>query len=261
MLQIENLSVKYGEKRVLDNLSCEFPTGALSFIIGTNGCGKTTLLRSIEGLIKSEGNITVDGKDLKTMPIKDKAKIITYLPQNRPVPNIDGALMIEHGRFPHLGFYKNLGEEDKIAIDKAVELTNTSSLLDKSLAKMSGGEQQRIYIATALAQETDILLLDEPTSHLDLVNQMETLALLKRLKDAGKTVIVVLHDLEQAFTFGDYIYLVKDGKIVDIGTPDEVCASENLVAAFGYGLTPDTADGALYKFKLTNKGDIKEPEI
>lgn len=250
MLQIKNLKVKFGEKCIINDLSCEFQKGTLSFIIGKNGSGKTTLLRAIEGLIKSEGEIFVDDKNLRETALKEKAKIITYLPQNRPVPSIEGNLMIEHGRFPHLGFYKNLTEEDNIAIQKAIELTNTSSLLNKNLTKMSGGEQQRIYIATAIAQETEILLLDEPTSHLDLVNQLETLSLLKDLRDQGKTVIVVIHDLEPAFTFGDYIYLMSNGELVDSGTPDEMCSSNKIKDVFGYSLTQENDKTSLYKYKL-----------
>lgn len=252
MLKINDLNVKIGEKHILNNLSVDFENGAITCILGANGCGKTTLLRSIDGLTKCSGSIIFNEKDVKNMSIKERAKVIAFLPQKRPTPKIEGGLLIEHGRFPHLNFMKTLDEKDIEIVNKAIEMTSTENLINKLLTKMSGGEQQRVYIACALAQETDILLLDEPTTHLDLQSQIDILNLMKKLKETGKTIIVVLHDIVQAFSISDKIILMKDGEIIDYGSPEDVCQNGKVKDVFGFDIERDDSQNALYPFKLTN---------
>ena len=252
MLQIDNLSVNIGEKNILNRVCAILDSGSITCILGPNGSGKTTLLRAVDGIIKCEGTVLYNGEDVLALPVKERAKLIAFLPQNRPVLQIEGGLLIEHGRFPHMSFMKKLGEKDHLAIENAIKLTETEHLVAKPLGKMSGGEQQRIYIACALAQETDVLLLDEPTTHLDLQSQIEILELMKKLKAAGKTVVAVLHDLAQAFSVADKILLLQSGSAVDCGAPDELIERGKIKEAFGYNLIKDDSPNALYPFKLLN---------
>jgi len=255
LLQINDLSVKIGERHILSNLNVEFDKGAITVILGANGCGKTTLLRSIDGLIKSTGKILYDEIDILGLSIKERAKVVAFLPQKRPTPHIEGGLLIEHGRFPHMSFMKKPEEKDLQAIEKAIQLTNTEKLVNKLMTRMSGGEQQRVYIACAIAQETDILLLDEPTTHLDLQTQIDILDLMKKLKDTDKTIIVVLHDIVQALSIADKIILMKDGSIVDSGSPNEICDRGNIKNVFGFDVVKDDAENTLYPFKLLKTND------
>ncbi len=257
MLQIEDLSVNIGEKRILNRVCATFDSGSITCILGPNGSGKTTLMRAVDGIIKCEGKVIYNDGDVLALPVKERAKIIAFLPQNRPALQIEGGLLIEHGRFPHMSFMKKLGEKDHLAIENAIKLTETEHLVAKPLNKMSGGEQQRIYIACALAQETDVLLLDEPTTHLDLQSQIEILELMKKLKAAGKTVVSVLHDLAQAFSVADKILLMQSGDAVDYGTPQEVIERGNIKSVFGFNLIKDDSPNALYPFKLLNLGEDK----
>lgn len=252
MLEIKNLNVSVNGKQIVKNADATFEGGKITCILGANGCGKTTILRAIDGLIKSEGAVTYNGNDVLKMTIKERARIIAFLPQKRPTLHIEGGLLIEHGRFPYMNFMKKADEDDIRAIDKAIELTGTEDLVNKSLSRMSGGEQQRIYIACALAQETDILLLDEPTTHLDLQSQISIMQLMQKLKDAGKTVIVVLHDLAQAFSTADSIILMKDGEIVASGTPEELSNGGKIKEVFGFDIVKDETEDALYSYKLLN---------
>lgn len=250
MIEVTGLTVKYRGKTVLDDLSVSFPAGSVCAVTGRNGCGKTTLLKAVDGLVPSSGGtVLFNGADVLRLSVKDRAKIIAYLPQTRPVPRIRAGLLIEHGRFPHMDFSKRPGERDFAAIDRAVRLTGTADLLDKRLDELSGGEQQRVYMAAALAQETPVLLLDEPTSHLDPAARAGILGLMNSLKGENKIVIAVLHDLACAFTSADRVCVLDGGKIAAAGTPEELCGSPVLRGIFGCGLIPEEDPSALYRYK------------
>lgn len=254
MLNVKNLSVKYGNQTIIDNFSAEFPSDSICAVVGKNGCGKTTLLKAIDKLVPCQGQVEFDGIDVLKLTVKDRAKTVAYLPQTRPVPQMLGKLFVEHGRFPHLDFSKKLREHDKEVVEKAVKITGTEKLVDKYTTEMSGGELQRIYVACALAQETPVVLFDEPTTHLDLVAQADILSIMKSLKDNGKTVVAVLHDIVQAFSISDYVYVMDKGDLVASGKPEDLFSNPCIEEIFGYSLTKDDDKNAIYEFKLT-KGE------
>ena len=249
MMDISHLSVSLSGQEVLRDLSARFPAGQISCIIGPNGCGKTTLLRTLTGLIPArEGQIRLRGEDLLAMPRRQRALNVAYLPQNRPVPQLRASLLIEHGRFPHEGFSKKLDARGQEAIERAMAETNTADLAGRYLPELSGGERQRIYLAAALAQDTPVLLLDEPTTFLDLRHQLELLSLCRTLADQGKTLILVLHDLLQAFTFADTVCVLDKGRCAACAPAGELLGSPLLEDIFGCRILP--AEDGIYTCKL-----------
>jgi len=253
LLKVNNLSVSLSDNDILNNLDLSFEDKKITAIIGKNGCGKSTLLKSLEGLLDCSGDIILDDINLNELSIKERAKLISYLPQNRPTPNISGRLMIEHGRFPYLSFAKALSEQDINIVNNVINEMNLDNLVHKKLDEMSGGEVQKVYIASTVAQQTKVILLDEPTNHLDLENQIEILNLISKLKEDGKTIIIVMHDLLQAFTYADYIYLIDDKKVVLSGKPNDIIKSKEIENIFKYKLVEDKDSNSLYKYKLQEK--------
>lgn len=251
MLKINNLNVSFDSNLALENANIEFPKSSIIGIVGKNGSGKSTMLKAIEGLVPYSGSIIFDDTNVDTLSIKEKAKLISYLPQNRIVPQISARLMIEHGRFPYRSFSKTLSKDDKEIIDKAIKKTGISKLLNKKLNEMSGGELQKVYITSTIVQETEVILLDEPTNHLDLESQIEILNMLKELKKDGRTIILVLHDLLQAFTYCDKIVLLDDHKVVLQDTPEKLYKNKEIKRIFKYRLIKDEDSKALYKYKLS----------
>lgn len=251
MLKINNLHVSFESNLVIDDANIEFPEASIIGIIGKNGSGKSTLLKAIEGLVPYSGSIEFNGNNIDKLSIKEKAKLISYLPQNRIVPQISARLMIEHGRFPYRSFSKTLSKDDKEIIDRAINKTGVSKLLNKKLNEMSGGELQKVYITSTIVQQTDVILLDEPTNHLDLESQIEILDLLKEFKKDKRTVIIVLHDLLQAFTYCDKIVLLDEHKVVLQDTPEKLYKNKDIKRIFKYKLIKDEDSKTLYKYKLS----------
>lgn len=252
MLKIENLKCSLSNKTIIDNISLDLNSGVLYCVIGRNGSGKSTLFKTINCLVPSDGNIFYEDIDIKQLNIKNRAKYISYLPQTRPLPNISVRLMVEHGRFPHLGFSKTLSEKDYRIVEESIKKVGLEKLKYKNLCNISGGELQKVYIASTLAQESKVLLLDEPTTHLDLESQIDILNIIKEINDKDKTIIVILHDLLQAFSFFDYIFIVDDGKIIDSGKPEELYKNENIKKIFNVHLEKEDKDNALYRYKIMN---------
>jgi len=245
MMEIAHLTVSLNAREILSDFSARFPAGQVNCLVGPNGCGKTTLLRALAGLIPADaGEALLDGENLLTMPRRQRALHLAYLPQSRPVPQLRAGLLIEHGRFPHEGFSKRLDENGRKAIEIAMEQTNTGHLAYRYLPELSGGERQRIYLAAALAQETEILLLDEPTTFLDLRHQLELLSLCRQLARQGKTVILVLHDLQQAFTFADTVCVMDKGRAALCAPARELLGDPRLEEIFGCKILP--AEDGIY---------------
>ncbi len=233
-LQIENLSLAYNGNFVIDNLSLTVPEGKITALVGANGSGKSTLLRGISRLLTpKKGSVYLDGKAIHRLPTRKVAQKLGILPQGPSAPDgITVRELVEQGRFPHLSFFQQRSEEDERIISEALRITRVESFADRPLDTLSGGQRQRAWIAMALAQDTDIMLLDEPTTFLDLAHQIDILDLLQDLNSRGRTVVMVLHDLNQACRYADVLVAIKDGRIYDAGRPAEIMSTRLVADVF-----------------------------
>ena len=233
MLELKNLSVGYDGRYVIRYVNLSFEPGMIYTIIGKNGSGKSTLLKSCSGLLKPKvGSVLLDGKELSQYPANQRAQKVSYLSQSTSTPNITVERLMAHARFPHLSYPKKLQREDINIIYRALGDMRAQCFVHDSLRELSGGERQRVYLAMQLAQDTDILLLDEPTTYLDIEYQLSLMKLLQKLKAQGKTIIMVLHDLEQTLKYSDRIIAIDAGKEIHTGTPEEILNSGILKKVF-----------------------------
>ena len=235
-IEIQNLYVSYDQHDIISGMNLSIPQGKITMIIGPNGCGKSTLLKSIARILKPrKGNIYIKGKDIRKQNSKDMARHVAVLPQNPKTP--DGLLvkeLVAYGRFPHQNTLGGLSAHDIEVIQWAMEETSVTEYADRTVDSLSGGQRQRAWIAMALAQETEILLLDEPTTYLDMSHQLEILLLLQKLnRKEGRSIVIVLHELNNACRFSDYIIGMKNGKIIFSGSPKEVITEDNLYKIYG----------------------------
>ncbi|RBN38047.1 iron-enterobactin transporter ATP-binding protein, partial [Priestia megaterium] len=230
-LYTEKLHISYGERLIVKNLSVNIPDKKITTIIGSNGCGKSTLLKAITRIISHQsGSVILDGENISTEHTKSLAKKMAILPQTpESASGLTVGELVSYGRFPYQKGFGRLSKEDYKMIDWALEVTGTKDYKFRPVDSLSGGQRQRVWIAMALAQETDIIFLDEPTTYLDMAHQLEVLELLQKLnKEQERTVVMVLHDLNQAARFADYIIALKDGEIVKAGKCEEVITQDVL---------------------------------
>ncbi|RKQ32710.1 ABC transporter ATP-binding protein [Oceanobacillus halophilus] len=228
-ISANDLTLAYGENLIIDDVDLVIPNGEITVLIGANGCGKSTLLRSLARLMKpKEGNIVLNGQDIAKMKTKEVAKKLAILPQSPITPEgLTVNELVNQGRHPYRGFTKKWSKEDDEAVYKALELTNLLPLKDRLVDSLSGGQRQRAWIALTLAQETEIILLDEPTTYLDMTHQIDVLDLLFELNEKdGRTIVMVLHDLNLASRYAQNIVAVKDKKIFAQGKPEDIITSE-----------------------------------
>ncbi|MCI1945692.1 ABC transporter ATP-binding protein [Clostridium luticellarii] len=224
-LKVENLDVNYGDKRVVKDVSFDIDSGKIVTIIGPNGSGKSTLIKAVGRCLKpAGGNIYLDGSNIRNMNTKVIAQKLVILPQIKNIASdISVEELVSYGRYPHLKFRRRLNKKDMDIVDWALEKTDLVPLRKRFVTTLSGGEEQRAWLAMSLAQRPEVLLLDEPTTFLDISYQVEILELVKELnKTMGLTVVMVLHDLNQAARYSDTILVVKDGRLWNQGTPDKV---------------------------------------
>ncbi|WP_296115260.1 ABC transporter ATP-binding protein, partial [uncultured Anaerococcus sp.] len=224
-LKAINLSSGYNNRIILKDINLSIPKGKISVIIGSNGCGKSTLLKTIANLIEIQnGRVTLDDKNIKDYKLKDLAKDLGLLPQSPILPeSITVADLIARGRFPYRKSFKPLSNEDLSVINRAMEMTNITDLADRFVDELSGGQRQRVWIAMALAQDTDILLLDEPTTYLDIAYQVEVLDILTDLNiKYSTTIVMVLHDINLSCRYADYLFAIKNGKLIAEGKPENI---------------------------------------
>lgn len=234
MLITENLSVAYGDNTIIEDLSLTLPEGKITALIGPNGCGKSTLLKTLSRInaIKS-GNVLLDDKPLKQWKDKLLAQRISLLPQVLVSPEgITVQKLVEYGRSPYMSHWGKLSETDKEHVQNAMSETGVLEFADKPVESLSGGQRQRVWIAMIIAQDADIVMLDEPTTYLDLSHQIELMKLMRAMNDKGKTVIVVLHDLNQACRYCDHLVVLKDGALVTQGEPKSVFTESLLQDVF-----------------------------
>ena len=233
MIKLENVSAGYYKIEIIKNINVTFEEGSITSIVGKNGCGKTTLLKTASNLLKPfRGKVTIKGRDILNIPNKELAKKISFLPQHRPVPNITVYDLVMHGRYPHLGFSRIPQKKDKEIVEISIEKMGLNEYVNKNVSELSGGERQKAYIAMILAQDTDIMFLDEPTTFLDINHQLEILEVIKKLKKMGKTIVMVLHDLNSALSCSDRVCLMEKGEIVVCDTPQVVFESGEIDRIF-----------------------------
>ncbi|APH15444.1 ABC transporter family protein [Clostridium sporogenes] len=230
-----NLAIAYEDKLIVDGLNMNIPKGKITTIIGPNGCGKSTVLKTIGRILEpKEGLVYLNGDDIRNLSTKEVAQKMAILPQS---PQAQAGLtvgeLVSYGRFPHKKGFGKLSPEDKKIIEWALDITKLTELEVTMVDNLSGGQRQRVWIAMALAQQTDLILLDEPTTYLDMAYQLEVLELLYNLnRKQSCTIVMVLHDLNLAARFADYMIAIRSGNIIKCGTPKEIMAKEVLKDTF-----------------------------
>lgn len=235
-LHTENLELGYGPVTVVKDLSVRLPEGRVTMIVGTNACGKSTLLRGLARLLTpSAGAVFLDGERISSLRSKDVARSLGLLPQSPTAPEgITVADLVGRGRYPHQGVFRRWTPDDDEAVAQAMSATDTMDLANRPVDELSGGQRQRVWLAMALAQRTPLLLLDEPTTFLDICHQVEVLDLLADLNRAeGTTVVVVLHDLNLAARYGDHLIAMKEGRVAAEGAPTDILTAELVEHVFG----------------------------
>lgn len=243
MLEIKNLFAGYDGYEILKSISITLEKNTLTSIIGTNGCGKSTLLNCISGQLKPfSGEIILNGSPISKYSPREYAQKLSYLRQTNDIPAISVNTLTLHGRFPYLGFPRKASEGDRRIARLAMESTGTWELRERLLPALSGGERQRAFLSMALAQDTQVILLDEPSAGLDIGHQLELMQLLSKLRDNGKTIAAVLHDIDSAIRFSNKICLIDNGGCAFFGTPKELLATSLLEDVFGVTLTAASID-------------------
>ncbi|QRM56822.1 ABC transporter ATP-binding protein [Sinorhizobium sp. BG8] len=234
-LHADSITIGYDRNTISTDLSVSIPDGSFTVIVGPNACGKSTLLRALSRLLApSSGEVILDGKSIAHTPAKEVARRLGFLPQSSIAP--DGITVVDlvaRGRYPHQSFFRQWSRADEKAVIAAMEATRVTDLSDRPVDELSGGQRQRVWVAMALAQQTPILLLDEPTTFLDIAHQIELLDLLHDLNAAGRTIVAVLHDLNQACRYATHLIAMRQGRIANQGSPGDVVTEQLVEDVFG----------------------------
>ncbi|MFJ3088668.1 ABC transporter ATP-binding protein [Streptomyces sp. NPDC086838] len=234
-LAARGITVGYGGRNVIEKLDVEIPSGVVTTIIGPNGCGKSTLLRTLTRLLKPAGGaVVLDGEDIARLRTRDVAKKLGLLPQSPVAPEgLTVSDLVARGRHPHQSWLRQWSSDDADVVRRALAMTGVSDFADRPVDSLSGGQRQRVWISMTLAQGTDLLLLDEPTTYLDLAHAIDVLDLVDDLHESGCTVVMVLHDLNLATRYSDNLVVMREGAILAQGHPRDVITAELLDEAFG----------------------------
>ncbi|TYB39540.1 ABC transporter ATP-binding protein [Micromonospora sp. AP08] len=232
----EALTLGYDRRTVAEDLTVAVPDGSFTVIIGPNACGKSTLLRALARLLRpARGTVLLDGADIHRRPARQVARTLGLLPQSAVAPDgLTVSELVSRGRYPHQGLLRQWSREDERVVDRAMADTGVAELADRPVDELSGGQRQRVWIAMALAQQTPLLLLDEPTTYLDIAHQVEVLDLCARLhEEQGRTLVAVLHDLHQAARYATHLVAMRDGRVVAAGDPRRIVTTELVEEVFG----------------------------
>lgn len=235
-LYTERLTLSYESHEIIRELHLQIPDGKITALVGRNGCGKSTLLKALARLLSpTHGGVFLDGKEIQHLPTREVAKQLAILSQSPTAPEgltVEG--LVRQGRYPHMNLFGKRSAEDDEIVNWALQATHMDEMRERDLAELSGGQRQRAWVAMALAQGTDLLLLDEPTTYLDMAHQLEVLELLEELnRKQGKTIVMVVHDLNHAARYAHHMIAVADGQVWSAGTPAEIMTPELLLDVFG----------------------------
>jgi iron complex transport system ATP-binding protein len=232
----QDLAIGYDERLIVDGLNLSIPTGKITALVGSNGSGKSTILKTMARIMKPQrGSVLLDGKAIHSQSTREVAKQLAILPQNPVAPEgLTVRELVGYGRYPHQRGFGTMSREDREIVEWAIEVTGLVSFADRAVDQLSGGQRQRAWIAMALAQQTEILFLDEPTTYLDMAHQLEVLKLLQQLnEEQGRTIVMVVHDLNHATRYAHHMVAIKSGQIVAEGEPAKVTTKEVLREVFG----------------------------
>lgn len=234
MIELKNLNCGYGKKQVVFDINETIRDGEITSIVGPNGCGKSTLLETAAGLMEPlSGTVLMDGADIHKMKPKKRAELISVLSQQKSAGMLTVRALVFHGRFPYLGYPRKYTKNDYEIVEKAMKTAGVYDIADQSMSALSGGQQQKAYIAMILAQDTDVVFLDEPVTFLDINYQLELMEMIKNMKKQGKTVVMIIHDLNLAMCCSDRIIAMKDGRVVCSGEPEKIYDSGVFEDIFG----------------------------
>jgi iron complex transport system ATP-binding protein len=264
----KNLDIAYEEALIVKELNMKIPHGKITSVIGPNGCGKSTVLKAVGRILKPKnGAVFLSGEDIRTMSSKGIAKKMAILPQTPTAPSgLTVSELIAYGRFPHQRGFGKMTPEDKKIVEWALSVTRLTEFKYREVDTLSGGQRQRVWIAMALAQQTDLILLDEPTTYLDLAHQLEVLELLRDLnREQGCTIAMVLHDLNLAARFSDYMIAIRDGQIIKYGTPEQVMTPAVLQSTFSIDAEivrdPRAGHPVCITYDIIQTGAVKDREV
>ncbi|MFE5892474.1 ABC transporter ATP-binding protein [Streptomyces sp. NPDC056462] len=235
-LSADNVTLAYDQRVIAEQLSVEIPDNSFTVIVGPNACGKSTLLRALSRMLKpSQGRVLLDGSVIQSMPAKKVARTLGLLPQSSIAPDgITVADLVGRGRYPHQGILRQWSTEDERVVQESMEQTGVAELADRYVDELSGGQRQRVWIAMALAQQTPLLLLDEPTTYLDIQHQIDVLDLCAQLhEEQGRTLVAVLHDLNHAARYATHLIALRGGEIIAEGAPSDIVTAELVEDVFG----------------------------
>ena len=252
MIEILNMSAGYNGRTVVQTEHLILSRGEIIALVGQNGCGKSTLLRAIAGLLPHRGSIFCNSVEISRLSSRERAGLISFLPQHLTIPEMSVETLVNHGRFCRMGFSRTLTDHDRKIVTNAMVAAEVEHLRDKQISSLSGGERQRAYLAMTIAQESPMMLFDEPDTYMDITHKKALLTSLQNLKHQGRGIVLSCHDLPFAFLAADRVLVMHNGRIVADGSPDEVSSMEDvLYRAMGAGMRKTGEQGFLYPYMIS----------